>query len=123
MPRIPTPTLSSIRKTDSFVGEITVPISFPVHYALRVDINEELLILCHLDQREFPFALWTKKTGLSAVAFEPFHSLATNGCLSPITEFCEQAYDAWCAGNKAGTADCDDRNRECPPTDGKTDEA
>lgn len=114
--------LRDTQQSDSFIGEITTPISFPVHYALQLDGEGELLILCHLAQRQFPFAMWTKKKGLIPFAFEPFHSLSTNGCLSPITEFCEQAYDAWCLGNQTGTADCDDRNRPCAPADGAADE-
>lgn len=115
--------LSSVRQEDRFVGEITNPISFPVHYALSLDARDELLILCHLVSREFPFAMWTKRSGLSPMAFEPFHSLSINGCLTPISEFCEQAYDAWCIGNQTGPSDCDDRDRRSAPADGEADEA
>lgn len=123
MPRSKTKTLSDLRQEERFLGEVTNPISFPVHYVLQVDTPGELLILCHLVQREFPFAMWTKKGGLTPISFEPFHSLSINACLPSISEFCEQIHDAWCAGNQAGPADCDDSDRRSTPTDGGADEA
>ncbi len=108
---------------ERFIGEITTCLSFPVHYILQLDGKGELLILCYLTERQFPFAMWNKQSGLSAISFETYNTISTNGCLPPISEFCEQAHDAWCLGNQTGPADCHDCNRPHPPANGAADKA
>lgn len=116
--------LNKIREDSAkFVGEITNPIQFPVHYALTLNSDKELLILCYLSNRNNSFAMWTRKCGLSAISFEPLHSLSINDCLPSILEFCEQLYEAWNTGNQTGPSDCNDRDRRSSPADGEADEA
>jgi hypothetical protein len=115
--------LSSLREQDRFIGEVVNPIEFPVNYVLTTTLQGDLQILCFIQNREYPFAMWTKKNGISATYFEPFNSLNTNGCLPLISEFCEQAHEAWCAGNETGPAGGDDCAGGDPPEDARADEA
>lgn len=97
---------------ESLIGELRAELEFPVRYILHKSVGEFKISIypeCWLAGGErgsassIPFATWNPRQGLIQINYSTFFVLDYVGLLPHITQFCEQAYEAWKAGEEDGS--------------------